>query len=274
MSPESLQRLSQAGIRPDSPPVVLRRAFRDGRWSGHTSGLAERHVQGNVVILPKRWADDFLLYCLRNPRPCPLLAVGDAGQPTLPALGEDLDIRTDLPRYHVWRDGQRTDEPTDIRALWQDDFVTFVLGCSFSFEQALIDEGVPLRHVQQGRNVAMFRTGLPTVPAGPFAGPLVVTMRPMKAAHAIRAVQITSRFPAVHGAPVHLGDPGLIGIRDLSQPDYGDPVEVLPDDLPVYWACGVTPQAALLQARVPLAITHAPGHMLITDLLNTQLASF
>ena len=252
----------------------LRAAIRSGEFSGHTSGLATSHVQGNVVILPRAWAGDFLLYCQRNPRPCPLLAVGDAGNPALPSLGADIDLRSDLPRYRVWRDGVLVDEPTDITSLWRDDLVSFVIGCSFSFEQALLDAGLPLRHVQQGRNVAMYRTSLATVAAGPFAGPRVVTMRPMKAADAIRAVQITSRYPAVHGAPLHLGDPALIGIKDLAQPDYGDAVDVMPDELPVFWACGVTPQAALMQARPPLAITHAPGAMLITDLLNHQLASF
>ncbi len=256
------------------PTSSLRAAIRSGTFSGHTSGLATSHVQGNVVILPQAWASDFLLYCQRNPRPCPLLAVGDAGRPHLPSLGADIDLRSDLPRYRVWREGVLVDEPTDITALWREDLVGFVIGCSFSFEQALLDAGLPLRHVQEGRNVAMYRTTLATAPAGPFAGPLVVTMRPMKAADAIRAVQITSRYPAVHGAPVHIGDPTLIGINDLSQPDYGDAVEVMPDELPVFWACGVTPQAALMQARPPLAITHAPGAMLITDLLNHQLASF
>lgn len=258
----------------NSTPAQIRAAIRSGQHRGHTSGLADRHVQGNLVVLPAAVAGDFLRYCQRNPRPCPLLAVGDAGNPALPALGHDIDVRTDAPRYRVWRDGECVDEPGDIRALWRDDFVSFVLGCSFSFEQALLDEGVPLRHVQQGRNVAMFRTSIATAPAGPFAGPLVVTMRPLRAADAIRAVQITSRYPAVHGAPVHLGDPRLIGIHDLSRPDYGDPVEVLPDEIPVFWACGVTPQAALERAKLPLAITHAPGSMLITDLLNHQLAAF
>lgn len=252
----------------------LRAAIRAGEFSGHTGGLATRQVQGNLVILPQAWAGDFLLYCQRNPRPCPLLAVADAGSPHVPGLGADIDLRCDLPRYRVWHDGVVVDEPTDICTLWRDDLVGFVIGCSFSFEQALLDAGVPLRHVQQGRNVAMYRTTIATVAAGPFAGPMVVTMRPMKAADAIRAVQITSRFPAVHGAPLHIGDPRLIGIHDLDKPDYGDAVPVMPDELPVFWACGVTPQAALLQARPPLAITHAPGAMLITDLLNHQLASF
>jgi uncharacterized protein YcsI (UPF0317 family) len=265
---------TDSSIGPRSSPAQLRAAFRADQWPHHTSGLAERHVQGNVVMLPKAWADDFLRYCQRNPKPCPLLAVGEPGDPSLPTLGHDIDIRTDLPRFRVWRDGVVTDEPADVRALWRDDFVAFVIGCSFSFEQALIDEGLRLRHVEQGRNVAMFRTRIATTPAGPFAGPLVVTMRPLRAADAIRAVQITSRYPAVHGAPVHLGDPALIGIPDLSRPDYGDAVEVMADELPVFWACGVTPQAALMQAKPPLAITHAPGSMLITDLFNHQLASF
>ena len=247
--------------------------MRDG-FDGHTSGLADRHVQGNVVILPRDAAADFLRYCQANPKPCPVLAVGEPGDASLPTLGAGIDIRRDVPRYRVWRHGALESEVRDIAGLWQDDFVAFVLGCSFSFEQALLDEGLPLRHVAQGRNVAMFRTNRPTVPAGPFSGPLVVTMRPFKAADAIRAIQITSRFPAVHGAPVHLGDPAQIGIRDLARPDYGDACEVHADEIPVFWACGVTPQAALEQARLPLAITHAPGCMLVTDLLNHRLAAF
>jgi uncharacterized protein YcsI (UPF0317 family) len=265
---------ASTGIGGASTPAQVRAAARAGAWTSHTSGLAERHVQGNVVILPRADADDFLRYCQRNPKPCPLLAVGEPGDPTLASLGADIDIRSDLPRYRVWRDGQVVDEPTDIGALWRDDFVTFVLGCSFSFEQALLDEGLRLRHVDEGRNVAMYRTHIATEPAGPFGGPLVVTMRPLGAAAAIRAVQITSRFPAVHGAPVHLGDPALIGIADLERPDYGDAVAVRGDEIPVFWACGVTPQAALENARVPLAITHAPGCMLVTDRLNHELAAF
>ena len=257
-----------------SDAAAARGAIRRGEWTQHTSGLAERHVQGNLVILPRAWADDFLRYCQRNPKPCPLLAMSEPGDPHLPALGADIDIRTDVPRYRVWREGELADEPTDVSALWRDDLVSFVIGCSFSFEQALIDEGLPLRHVQQGRNVPMFRTSIETAPAGPFRGPMVVSMRPLRAAAAIRAIQITSRFPDVHGAPVHLGDPALIGIKDLAKPDYGDAVDVLPDELPVFWACGVTPQAAITQARPEFCITHAPGAMLITDLFNHELASF
>lgn len=256
------------------PAQQARAAIRSGEWTGQTSGLAEGHVQGNVVILPKALADDFLRYCQRNPKPCPLLAVGEPGQPALPALGHDIDIRSDVPQYRVWRRGEIVAEPTDVRDLWRDDLVSFVIGCSFSFEQALLEAGLPVRHIEQGRNVPMYRTSIATAEAGPFRGPLVVTMRPMRAAAAIRAIQVTSRFPDVHGAPVHLGDPALIGIRDLAHPDYGDAVDMLPDEIPVFWACGVTPQAAITQARPEFCITHAPGAMLITDLLNQQLASF
>jgi uncharacterized protein YcsI (UPF0317 family) len=251
----------------------LRQRMRSGELSRHTSGLADDLVQCNLVVLPAADAHDFLLYCQRNPKPCPLVAVGEPGNPALPTLGADIDLRSDLPRYRVWRHGELVDEFNDVRELWRDDLVAFAIGCSFSFEWAMRAEGIRLRHVEQGKNVAMYRTGIETHTAGPFGGPLVVSMRPLAAADAIRAVQITARFPAVHGAPVHIGDPALIGIHDLGRPDYGDAVEVLPNELPVFWACGVTPQAALQQARPSLCITHAPGSMLVTDLLNHQLAS-
>ena len=249
-----------------------RRAIRSGAWSGHTSGTAPHYVQGNVVILPAALAGDFLRFCQRNPKPCPLLAVSEPGDPHLPQLGEDLDIRTDVPRYRVWRHGELIAEPTDIRELWRGDLVSFVIGCSFSFEQPLLDAGIPLRHLREGRNVAMYRTNMATVPAGSFHGPMVVSMRPMTAANAIRAVQVTARVPQVHGAPVHLGDPGLIGIADLQRPDFGDPVAVMPDELPVFWACGVTPQAVVMDAKPDFCITHAPGCMLVTDRLDSELA--
>jgi len=258
---------------PRHPAQAARRAIRAGDRPPHTAGLAQGFVQANVVILERAWADDFLRYCQRNPKPCPLLAMSEPGDPTLPTLGAELDIRTDVPRYRVWRHGELVDECNDITALWTDELVSFAIGCSFSFEQALIEHGIRLRHIEQGRNVAMFRTDIATVPAGPFAGPLVVSMRPLRAADAIRAVQITSRYPGVHGAPVHIGAPDLIGIADLAVPDEGDAVEVMPDELPVFWACGVTPQAAIRAARPPLCITHAPGAMLITDLPNHQLAT-
>jgi uncharacterized protein YcsI (UPF0317 family) len=251
-----------------------RNRIRRGELVSHTSGLAEGYVQGNVVILPEVLANDFLRYCQRNPKPCPVLAVSEPGQAKLPTLGNDIDICTDVPRYRVWRKGVLVDEPTDISNLWRDDLVTFVLGCSFSFEQALTEAGLPMRHIQQNLNVAMYRSSIATEAAGVFSGPMVVSMRPFKAADAIRAIQITSRFPDVHGAPVHIGDPAQIGIADLAKPDYGDAVDVLPDEIPVFWACGVTPQAAITQARPEFCITHAPGAMLITDLLNHQLATF
>lgn len=249
-----------------------RQRFRSGLHTGHTSGLAAEHVQGNVVILPGALADDFRRFCEANPKPCPLLAVGQPGDPALPELGADLDIRTDLPRYRIWRDGVLADEPTDIRSVWRDDLVTFVLGCSFSFEWALARAGIPLRHIQLGRNVAMYRTHLPTTPVGVFHGPTVVSMRPVRSTDVARVFETTARFPRVHGAPIHIGDPRLIGIHDLSRPDYGDYVSIEADEVPVFWACGVTPQAAITQARPAFCITHAPGAMLITDLFNHQLA--
>lgn len=257
----------------DSKSAQARSGIRRGHYTSHTSGLADGYVQGNIAILPQSLAGDFLLYCQRNPKPCPLLAVSEPGQPLLPTLGVDIDIRTDVPQYRVWRDGVLTEEPNDIRGLWRDDLVTFVIGCSFSFEEALLQAGLPLRHIAQNRNVAMYRSNMATERAGVFHGPMVVSMRPMKAAHAIEAVQITSRFPNVHGAPVHLGDPAQIGISDLGQPDYGDAVDIMADEIPVFWACGVTPQAAISQARPPFCITHAPGKMLITDWLNQELAT-
>ena len=190
------------------------------------------------------------------------------------ALGEDIDIRTDVPRYRVWRNGELADEPRGLRAVWRDDLVSFVIGCSFSFEEALLQNGVPVRHIERGTNVPMYRTNVATARAGRFHGPMVVSMRPLKPADAIRAVQITTRLPSVHGAPVHIGFPEEIGIGDIAKPDYGDAVPVEQGELPVFWACGVTPQAAIVAARPPFAITHAPGFMLVTDLQNAQLSLF
>jgi uncharacterized protein YcsI (UPF0317 family) len=249
----------------------LRQAIRKGLFTGHTSGAAGAAVQGNLVILPRDWASEFLLFCQRNPKPCPLLAVSDVGEVGLPSLGTGIDIRSDLPRYRVWRKGELVDEPSDIKHLWRDDLVSFVIGCSFSFEHALLDADIPLRHIQQQRNVAMYKTNLATQGAGRFSGPMVVSMRPLLPAHAIKAVQITSRFIQNHGAPVHLGDPAAIGIADISQPDYGDAIEIAAGELPVFWACGVTPQAALALAKPEFCITHSPGSMLVTDLLDQHM---
>jgi uncharacterized protein YcsI (UPF0317 family) len=248
----------------------VRLAARSGDFAEHTSGVAPGYVQGNVVILPRDLADDFLRFCQRNPKPCPLIGVSDVGSPHVPELGEDFDIRTDVPRYRVWRDGELVEEPDSVESWWRPDLVSFVIGCSFTFEEALLADGIPLRHVACGANVAMYRTNVPTRPAGPFHGPLVVSMRPLKPADAIRAVQITSRYPAVHGAPVHIGLPEQIGIADITNPDYGASVGVAPDELPVFWACGVTPQAVIAAAKPSFAITHAPGYMVVTDRRNHE----
>ena len=247
--------------------------IRAGEFSGTTAGLAPGNVQANLVILPKTLAHDFLRFAQANPKPCPVLAVSGPGDPRLPGLGEDLDIRSDLPRYRVWRRGELVEEPLDLFHVWRDDLVSFALGCSFSFEQALLEDGIELRHLTCGSNVPMYRTNIPCASAGPFAGPLVVSMRPLKPHDAIRAIQITSRFPSVHGAPIHIGLPEAIGIKDLAKPDYGDAVPVKSDELPVFWACGVTPQAVIAEVRPDFCVTHAPGCMLITDLRNTGLAS-
>ena len=251
---------------------AVRQACRSGDWLGPTAGLAPGFVQGNLVVLPAAQAGDFLRFCQRNPKSCPLIGVTEPGDPRLPELGADLDIRTDLPAYRVWRDGVLIDEPSELADWWRDDLVAFVLGCSLSFEAALMAEGMVLRHVEAGGSVPMYRTNIACTPAGPFAGPMVVSMRPLKPADAIRAVQITSRFPAVHGAPIHIGLPEAIGIADLAVPEYGDPVEIRADELPVFWACGVTPQAVIAQARPAFAITHVPGKMLVTDLPDHHFA--
>jgi uncharacterized protein YcsI (UPF0317 family) len=250
-----------------------RQRIRSGAFTGPTAGMAPGNVQANLVILPKALAHDFLRFAQANPKPCPVLAVSEAGDPRFPTLGADLDMRTDLPQYRVWRDGVMVEEPTDISHVWRDDLVGFAIGCSFSFEEALVENGIDVRHITCGSNVPMYRTNIPCVPAGPFHGPLVVSMRPFKPADAIRAIQITSRFPSVHGAPVHIGMPAGIGIADINKPDYGDAVPIGADELPVFWACGVTPQAVIAAVKPEFCITHAPGCMLITDLLNTKLAA-
>ncbi|MET0287565.1 MAG: putative hydro-lyase [Polyangiales bacterium] len=265
----------EAAFGPASTRSVsqIRGVIRSARWRAHTSGLAPNHVQCNLVILPASHADDFAAYCQNNPRACPLLYQGQPGVRALGELGRDLDVCTDVPRYRVFRHGELTQEVDDIVAHWRDDLVPFLLGCSFSFEAALLKAGIPLRHLAQGKNVAMYKTNIETTPAGEFRGPLVVSMRPMRAADAARAAEICARYPRVHGAPLHVGDPHALGIADLQRPDFGDAVELAPDELPVYWACGVTPQAAVEAARPELCLTHAPGCMLITDLTNDQLAS-
>ncbi|WP_163834211.1 putative hydro-lyase [Spartinivicinus ruber] len=251
---------------------AIRQEIRSGQFIHHTSGLAPGLVQANIVILPKRYAYDFLRFCVLNPKPCPLLHVSNEGDPQINELGDKLDIRKDVPKYRVFRHGILESEVTDISSFWQNDFVIFTLGCSFSFEEALVGVGIKLRHIEQGHNITMFKTNIPCQPSGPFKGNLVVTMRPLKPQQAVQAVAISNRFPSVHGAPVHLGDPAAIGIEDISNPDFGDPTIVEPGEIPVFWACGVTPQLAIMEAKPSICITHKPGCMLITGLLNQALA--
>ena len=243
----------------------VRAAIRSGAYTGHTAGLAAGKLQCNLAILPENVALDFLRFCQRNPKPCPLVGVSDSGDPALPTLGHDIDIRSDVARYRVFRNGTLTDEVTDITDVWADDLVTVALGCSFTFENALLSNGIPVRHIETGRNVPMFRSNIDLVPAGPFGGQMVVTMRPIPEHQVDQAREISRRYPQAHGAPIAVGDPAQIGISDLGQPDWGDAVDIHPGEVPVYWACGVTPQNVLLNAGLPLCITHAPGHMLIAD---------
>ncbi|MGX5718009.1 putative hydro-lyase [Arthrobacter sp. MAHUQ-56] len=249
--------------RPAMLPSAAREAFRDGLVEP-TAGWSRGYAQANVLSIPREYAFDFLLFAQRNPKPCPILGVLEAGETTGPLLAGG-DIRTDVPRYTVYRDGVKVDEPTDISGYWRDDLVTFLIGCSFTFEAALQDGGIAIAHIDQGVNVPMYSINRQCAPAGRMSGPMVVSMRPVPASQVADAVRITSRYPAVHGAPVHVGNPAELGIRDLSRPDFGDAVDIPDGHIPVFWACGVTPQAAVMQSCPPLAIGHAPGHMLITD---------
>ena len=253
-------------------PKEVRQAIRQGRYPGGTAGLAAGYVQANLVILPQREAYDFLVFCQRNPKPCPLIEVSDPGNPEPVGVAPGADLRSDVPRYRVYRDGQLEAEVTDIADRWRDDFVAFLLGCSFTFESALLQAGVPVRHIETHRIVPMFRTSLACRPAGRFRGPTVVSMRPIPAPLVPRAVTVTARYPMAHGSPLHVGDPARIGIADVMRPDWGDPPTILAGEEPVFWACGVTPQAVALEAKPPLVITHAPGYMFITDLPDHALA--
>ena len=249
----------------------VRAACRRGELTSPTPGLALGYVQANLVILPKDWAFDFLLFCQRNPKPCPLLDVTEPGDPEPKFVAPGADLRTDLPAYRVWREGALEGETDNVLRYWRDDLVSFVIGCSFTFENALLDAGVPVRHIERNVNVTMYRTNVACRPAGRFSGPLVVSMRPLTPGQAVKATRICSRFPRAHGAPVHFGDPAAIGIRDIAKPDFGDAVEIRAGEIPVFWACGVTPQAAVSHAKPPFAITHKPGHMFLTDLRDVDL---
>src|SRR4030043_1858366 len=255
-------------------PKQIRNLIQKGKWDKPTAGLAMGYAQANLVILPKKYAFDFLLFCQRNPKPCPLLEVLEPGEFRTKFLSLEADIRTDIPLYHIYQKGKLRHTIKEIRSFWKPDFVTFLLGCSFSFEEAMLRSNIPVRHIEENKNVPMFITHIPCKAAGVFHGPMVVTMRPIPSEQVIRAVQITSRYAWVHGAPIHIGDPSILGIKDLRRPDFGDPVTIKKGEVPVFWACGVTPQAVVMKAKPDLCITHAPGHMFISDLLIEELAIF
>jgi uncharacterized protein YcsI (UPF0317 family) len=257
---------------PIRSPRDLRLAIRAGRFHGLTTGHAAGHVQANLAIVPAAVADEFVAFCRANAAACPVLAVGAPGDPHLAALGADLDVRTDLPAYWVYRDGRRAETVADIAALWQPDHVAVAIGCWFSMEAALAGAGVRLRHVELGIQGPLFRTALPTAPAGRFRGPLVVSMRPFAPAEVATVRAVTGRFTRVHGAPLHQGDPAALGIADLGTPDFGEPIPMSGDDVPLYWGCGLTALTALERSGLPLFITHAAGAMLVTDLHNDDLA--
>jgi uncharacterized protein YcsI (UPF0317 family) len=244
-------------------PAQARLAFRTGTRRP-TAGWSHGYAQANLIAVPVDWAYDVLLFCQRNPKPCPVLDVTDPGSTTT-SLADDVDLRTDLPGYRVWHDGELVDEPTDVTGLWSGELVAFLIGCSFTFEATLADAWLPLRHIEQDRNVPMYVTNRMCRPAGRLHGPMVVSMRPIPAELVDTAVRLTGRMPAVHGAPVHVGDPAALGIADVDRPQFGEAVRAEAGDVPVFWACGVTPQAAVMASRPPFAITHQPGHMLITD---------
>lgn len=248
-------------------PRALRKAIRTGVHTGTTTGYSSGYLQGNLAILPAEYADEFLQFCVKNPKPCPLIGISEPGSPYIPELGKDLDIRTDLGGYRVFRGGTDYDSVTDLGAIWRDDLVTFVLGCSFSFEAAITRSGIPLRHMDANRNVPMYVTNIETAAAGRFHGPIVVSMRSFAPGDAIRAILYSDRYRLAHGAPIHIGDPAQIGIADILKPDFGDEPVLEDGDIPVFWACGVTPQMAIRNALPDFAITHEPGLMLVTDVL-------
>lgn len=251
-------------------PAQLRSLIRTAEWKGPTSGLAPGYVQANLVMLPREEAFSFLLFCVRNPRPCPILDVLEPGQYE-PRIAPGADLRRDLPKYRIYEEGILKAEVESVSDIFNEEMVSFLLGCSFSFENALLAAGLPVRNIEEGKNVSMYVTNRVCAPSGPFSSPLVVSMRPMKPDQAIRAAQVTTRFYLTHGAPIHFGSPDEIGIRNLAEPEFGDPVTIHPGEIPVFWACGVTSQAAVLSARVPLAITHSPGHMFVSDLRDEEL---
>lgn len=252
-------------------PKEARMLIRDGKITTHTSGMCPGYAQANLAVLPKELAYDFLLFTQRNPKPCPILEVGDVGSRKLNFIAEDCDIARDIPKYRIYEHGILKGEYEDVSDFWRDDLVPFLIGCSFSFESEMIDAGMEIRHNTMGRNVPMYITNIETTPAGIFHGPTTVSMRPVPYDQVVKAVKVTAAMPQVHGAPIHIGDPAAIGIKDIMKPDFGDPVDIKPGEVPVFWACGVTPQSVLMSVKPEFVITHSPGYMLITDVKNVDL---
>ncbi len=253
-------------------PCEVRKLIRSGEIDFQTSGMCNGYAQANLAVLPKELAFDFLLFTQRNKKPCPVLDVTEVGSPVPRLIAPDADLRYDIPRYRIYKKGVLTDEVTNLEKYWRDDLVAFLLGCSFSFEGPMLDAGLEVRHITDNHNVPMYITNIECVPAGVFHGPTVVSMRPMKPQDAVRATQVTSRMPFVHGAPIHFGDPAAIGIKDIDKPDFGEPSEIKEGEVPVFWACGVTPQAVAMAVKPEFMITHAPGHMFISDVPNSSLS--
>lgn len=253
-------------------PKEARALIRSKKLVRPTSGIAKGYVQANLAIVPKEMAFEFMLFAHRNPKPCPILDVTDAGSPEPKLIAPGADLRYDIPKYRVYKHGELVDEVLTLDAYWRDDLVAFLLGCSFSFETAMLNAGIPVRHIEENCNVPMYITNIECLPSGRFSGPTVVSMRPIPREQVVRAVQVTSRFPAVHGAPVHIGNPADIGIKDINKPDFGDSVTINPGEVPVFWACGCTPQAVAMKVKPELMITHAPGHMFISDMRDEDYA--
>ena len=252
-------------------PAKVRELIREGKITGPTAGMCAGYAQANLAVMPKELAYDFLLFTQRNPKSCPILEVSDVGSRELKYIAKGADIARDIPKYRVYEKGVMTGEYTDVSSFWRDDLVSFLIGCSFSFEADLLETGVPVRHIEEGRNVPMFITNIPCVPAGVFHGNMVVSMRPLPYDQIVKSVLITGDMPRVHGAPIHIGDPAVIGIKDVMKPDFGDSVTINPGEVPVFWPCGVTPQSVVMNVKPDFVITHAPGHMLITDVKNISL---
>ena len=259
----------------DKSPAEVREIIRKGDIDFPTAGMCRGYAQANLIILPPEYAADFEKFAELNPFPCPILEIIKGEQPLTHAMGEGGNICSDIPRYRIYRDGVWDGETlTDVTEYWKQGYVGFLIGCSFSFEDALMKEGIEVRHIAQGRNVPMYKVGIQTVKAGPFEGPMVCSMRPMTPENAQKAYDITVKMPNVHGAPVHMGPAEGVGVKDVMKPDYGDAVDIYEGEIPVFWPCGVTPQAAVENAKPPIAITHAPGHMFITDIINSELNDF